>query len=68
MVFSLIILINVIKNIKNELNDIIFNSIIEDNYNLTSIYHYNYDKIKIKHQTDNQTNKTIYMYFGSFGK
>jgi len=52
----LIILINVI--ISHE-NDVIFNSILGDNYNLTSIYSYNYDNIKIKHLTQNPKDKII---------
>ena len=59
MFLILIILIFVIKTINNELNDILFNSIIGDTFNLTSIYRYNYDKIKIKHQTENSANKII---------
>ena len=43
MVIFPIILIIIIKIMNNDLNDILFDSIIEDNYNLTSIYHYNYN-------------------------
>ncbi len=59
MAFFKILIIIFFKEIKNELNDILFNSIIGDNYNLSSIYHYNFDNIKIKHQSQNITNKII---------
>jgi hypothetical protein len=52
----IIILINII--ISHE-NDVLFNSILGDNYNLTSIYSYNYDNIKIKHLTQNPKDKII---------
>ena len=41
------------------MNDILFNSIIGDSYNMSSIYHYIYNNIKIKHQSQNITNKII---------
>ena len=61
MIFH-IILIFYFKIIKNEANDILFDSIIGDNYNFTSIYHYNYDNIKIKHLTQNKINKFICIF------
>lgn len=54
--YIIIILINII--ISHE-NDVLFNSIFGDNYNLTSIYSYNYDNIKIKHLTQNPKDKII---------
>ena len=62
MVFFLIILIIVIKIMNNELDGILFNSIIGDNYNLTSIYHYNNNDIKIKHLTKNRKNKILCIF------
>ena len=47
---------------KNELDDVLFNSINGDYYNLTLIYHYNYNSIKIKHLTKNQKNKIICIF------
>lgn len=63
LIFTIIQLI-VLKIIQNELNDILFNSIIGDNYNLTSIYNYNYDNIKIKHQSKHNTSNKIICIFG----
>ena len=57
MFFVKLFIILFFKEIQNDLNDILFNSIIGDNYNLSSIYHYNYDNIKIKHLSQNVTNK-----------
>jgi len=54
--YIIIIFINII--ICHEY-DILFNSILGDNYNLTSIYSYNYDSIKIKHLTQNAKDKII---------
>lgn len=59
MFYFKILIIILLKEILNDLNDILFNSIIGDNYNLTSIYHYNYNNIKIKHQSKNIKNNTI---------
>jgi len=59
MDFNYIILIILINIIINHDKDAIFNSILGDNYNLTSIYSYNYDNIKIKHLTQNPKNKII---------
>jgi len=53
--YIIIVLINII--ISHE--KILFNSILGDNYNLTSIYSYNYDNIKIKHLTQNPKDKII---------
>ena len=59
MDFIYIILIILINIIISDENDVIFNSILGDNYNLTSIYSYNYDNIKIKHLTQNPKDKII---------
>jgi len=59
MFFNYIILIILINIIICHENDILFDSIIGDNYNLTSIYSYNYNNIKIKHITQNPKDKII---------
>ena len=59
MNFCYIIFIILINIIINHENDVLFNSILGDNYNLTSIYSYNYDNIKIKHLTQNPKDKII---------
>ena len=59
MNFYFIILIILINAYINHENDALFNSILGDNYNLTSIYSYNYDNIKIKHLTQNPKDKII---------
>ncbi len=59
MIYFKILIIIFFKEIQNDLNDFLFNSIIGDFYNLSSIYHYNYDNIKIKHQSHSTTNKII---------
>ena len=64
MLFFHIIQLIVVKIINNELNDILFNSIIGDNYNLASIYNYNYDNIKIKHQSQHNISNKIICIFG----
>jgi hypothetical protein len=56
------ILIFILKIIKNEINNILFNSIIGDNYDYLSIYHYNYDNIKIKHITKKAKDKIICIF------
>ena len=56
------IIIFAIKTMNNELENSLFNSIIGDNYNLTLIYHYNYDSIKIKHLTKKTKNKIICIF------
>ena len=59
MNFCYIILIIFINIIISHDNDVLFNSILGDNYNLTLIYSYNYDNIKIKHLTQNPKDKII---------
>ena len=59
MNFCYIILLIFINIILSHKNDVLFNSILGDNYNLTSIYSYNYDNIKIKHLTQNPKDKII---------
>ena len=59
MIFILITIIITFKERISLLNDFLFNSIIGDNYNISLIYNYNYDNIKIKHQSQNFTNKII---------
>lgn len=59
MAFNMI-LIFILKIIKNEIN--LFNSIIGDNYDYISIYHYNYDNIKIKHITQKANDKIICIF------
>ena len=58
IIINILIIVFFIK-IQNDSNDILFNSIIGDNFNLSLIYHYNYDNIKIKHQSQNVTNKIL---------
>lgn len=62
MSFLLFILSITLKKIENELNDILFNSIIGDNYNLATIYNYNYENIKIKHYSQNSKKKIICIF------
>ena len=62
MTFFLIILFIVLKKLDNKMNDIFFNSIIGDNYNLTKIYNYNYEDIKIKHYSQNSKNKIMCIF------
>lgn len=62
MAFFLIILLIVLKKLDNKMNDIFFNSIIGDNYNLTKIYNYNYEDIKIKHYSQNSKNKIMCIF------
>ena len=59
MIFFKILIIIFFKEIINDFSNILFNTIKGDDYNLTSIYHYNYDNIKIKHKSKNDTNKII---------
>jgi len=51
-----------IKAVKKNLTDILFDSIIGDNLNLSSIYHYNYSNIKIKHFSKKSLNKIICIF------
>lgn len=63
--YAFFILINIAfatQTSNNELENILFNSIKGDSYNLTFIYHYNYDNIKIKHLTKNTENKIICIF------
>ena len=62
MNFYFIILIIIKRIINNNIEDVLFDSIIGDNYNLTSIYHYNDKNIKIKHLTKNAKNKIICIF------
>ena len=52
--YSIILIIfKIINNENNESDNILFNSIKGDSYNLTEIYHYNYENIKIKFHRQN---------------
>ena len=59
MFFFNILSIIFIQKTNSNLTDSLFNSIKGDNYNLTLIYHYNFDNIKIKHLSKKTKNKTI---------
>ena len=61
MVFFKILIIIYFKEIINNFRKILFNSIKGDDYNLSLIYHYNYDNIKINHKSQNNTNKIIWI-------
>ena len=54
MFFFNILSIIFIQKMNSKLTDSLFNSIKGDNYNLTLIYHYDFDNIKIKHLSKKQ--------------
>ena len=63
MFYFLMIEIMVLSIMNNELDDILFKSIIGDNFNLSLIYHDSLNNtIKIKHLTKNTTNKIICIF------
>ena len=62
MNFYFIIIIIIKRIINNNIEDVLFDSIIGDDYNLTSIYHYNDKNIKIKHLTKNAKNQIICIF------
>ena len=61
MIFHIILFFS-IKIINTEINNILFDSNNGNNYDFISIYHYNYDNIKIKHLTQNSKNKIICIF------
>ena len=49
-------------NTNSSLNSILFDSIIEDHYNIASIYDYNYTNIKIKKHISNKNNSLVAVF------
>lgn len=61
-IFSIFIIIFLNEKTHSESSDILFDSLIGDNYNMSSIYYNNYDTIKIKHITKSSKNNIICIF------